>query len=108
MNLSEVIIGDMINFTIPISGLDLTGKTLKMQWSEAWDQTPALTFQESDGTLTKSLVQGENTTNITLYQTSATMANIKKGTYNIALTMFTGANDIQTIIKGTAKVDYRL
>jgi len=117
----EVYQGDMLDVTIDIEGIDLTGKTLKMQVRKTPTSEAVLTFEEDDapssGGLNSLTLTVNSITNSTVrfYKTAQEMADITPLSYNVrpskkyALTvvMFTDDDDIedtQTIIEGDMEV----
>ncbi|MBU0973859.1 MAG: hypothetical protein KKC20_24690 [Proteobacteria bacterium] len=110
----NVFVGDLFDVTFQISGIDLTGKTLRCQVRKDKDSEPVLTFSEDDNSIQKTIVSTTLTT-VRFYKTADEMANIpilSVGVrpillYYFTVVMFTDDSDVEditTIIEGDMEV----
>lgn len=101
-NFDDVVKGDMIDISIDIEGIDLTGKTLLCQWRENYDKDVVVEFNETDGSLVKTIVSTTKTT-VQFLKYSSSM-DVIIGTYLHSIIMFTTDEDVQTLAKGTVSI----
>lgn len=105
-NFDNVVTGDMLDVTIDIAGIDLTGKTLKCQWRESYDTAAVVELKESDGSLIKTVVSSILTT--ARFVKNSTAMKIPMGIYKHKIIMYTTSEDVQTIAEGTAEVVFQI
>lgn len=109
LNFKQVFVGDLFDVTFDITSINLTGKTLVMTVFDEPTNTPILTFQESDGSLVKTVVSTTLTT-VQLLKHGGSMVipvlaeTSPENRYYLLLKMYSVITDKQTILKGYFEV----
>ena len=105
----DVFKGDLFDVSIKITGIYLTGKTLRCQVRENADADPVLTFSEDDGSLTTTITAA-NTTTVRFYKEAEDMdvpVLADGALYQLTIVMFTDDSAIEdtlTIVEGDMQV----
>jgi hypothetical protein len=100
----EYVTGDAFNIKFEVEGLDFTGMSVRSHFRKEINQTtPDLICLTSDGSIQVNIVSVTKS-ELTFIKTPAQMAALIPGTYQYDIEVYSTANDVQTICRGSLKV----